>query len=374
MYRIHVLTTQMSAKSRAFNFPLQLHRRRLRDSGLDVRVFTAIEGDLFDCDVAFINEAYLERPWAGLSEQVLSILERGRKRAGRLVWFDTSDSTGTTQFEVLPYVDLYCKSQLLVDRSAYLREYRGGRLFTDYYAQLYGIEDQGNQEDQEDQTVSVLPSRQDLAKLSVGWNCSLRDHGRTAGRVRRVGRYFPMIRRYTERFVKPGRFRHLDMACRMGLGHTRKAVRLHREHIRTVLERKFGVMTDSIPRPAYLRELADARVGVSPFGYGEICLRDFEVMIEGAALVKPDMSHLETWPPLYLNRETYAAHRWDLSDLEETIETLLAGNHWRDLAENSQAVYRRYLSGKESSDLYSARVHDIVRAAYERTFATADAS
>ena len=31
---------------------------------------------------------------------------------------------------------------------------------------------------------------------------------------------------------------------------------------------------------------------MSPFGFGEICYRDFEAMLNGACLIKPDVSHL----------------------------------------------------------------------------------
>ena len=52
-----------------------------------------------------------------------SVLDDGatlsRCRSAHLVWLDTTDSSGTTCFEVLPYVDLYAKNQLLKDRTRY---------------------------------------------------------------------------------------------------------------------------------------------------------------------------------------------------------------------------------------------------------------
>ena len=39
-----------------------------------------------------------------------------------------------------------------------------------------------------------------------------------------------------------------------------------------------------------------SRICISPFGYGEICWRDFEAILCGCLVVKPDMSHVETNP------------------------------------------------------------------------------
>ena len=52
--------------------------------------------------------------------------------------------------------------------------------------------------------------------------------------------------------------------------------------------------------------MSSAKFGLSPFGWGEIGARDFEIFINGSLLIKPDMSHLETygtfinlWKPLF---------------------------------------------------------------------------
>jgi hypothetical protein len=136
----------------------------------------------------------------------------------------------------------------------------------------------------------------------------------------------------------------------------------HRSRIREVLARDLGLDTRPLPREEYLEELRAARVGVSPFGYGEVCFRDFEIILAGAALLKPDMSHLETWPPLYAAGETYAAHLWDVSDLGQTVKDLLAGDRWREIAAGAQSVYRRYLFERAGHEEFCRRVASIVEA------------
>ena len=51
--------------------------------------------------------------------------------------------------------------------------------------------------------------------------------------------------------------------------------------------------------------------------------RDFEAVLNGSLLVKPDMSHLETWPDIFIPGETYVPIEWDGSDLVEKIDFFL---------------------------------------------------
>jgi hypothetical protein len=80
---------------------------------------------------------------------------------------------------------------------------------------------------------------------------------------------------------------------------------------------------------------------VSPFGWGEICYRDFECFLAGAVLLKPDMSHLKTWPDYYEPHVTYIPFAWDLSDLEQRIMDVLSDvERSQEIATNGQ---RRFL-------------------------------
>jgi hypothetical protein len=69
----------------------------------------------------------------------------------------------------------------------------------------------------------------------------------------------------------------------------------------------------------YFAELKRSKLCFSPFGYGEVCWRDFEAMSTGALLLKPDMSHLRFAHDLFRPYETYVPVRWDLGDLPEKV-------------------------------------------------------
>lgn len=75
---------------------------------------------------------------------------------------------------------------------------------------------------------------------------------------------------------------------------------------------------------AYLRELMHSVLCFSPFGYGEVCWRDYEAILCGAGLIKPEMSHVETFPDLFHPWLTYAPTAWDFSDLSDVVGRCLA--------------------------------------------------
>ncbi len=79
-----------------------------------------------------------------------------------------------------------------------------------------------------------------------------------------------------------------------------------------------------VARKHYMEELRQSKFCFSPFGYGELCWRDFEAILAGSILVKPNMDHIQCDIPLYRPGETYVSVRWDFEDLEEKIAALRA--------------------------------------------------
>lgn len=87
----------------------------------------------------------------------------------------------------------------------------------------------------------------------------------------------------------------------------------------------------SIKPPQYYNLMLDSKIVVSPWGYGEICFRDFEAILCGAILVKPDMSKVATWPNIFIPGKTYFPCKTDFSDLEEVVTSIL--DKWKELKE-----------------------------------------
>ena len=276
-------------------------------------------------------------------------------RSPSTVYFDQSDSTGWLQAQVLPYVTAYRKAQLLRDRRAYLQPHYGNRIYADYYHRRFGVEDE------QPYTWRELKDEGLLTKLGVSWNSGLADYG-WLGPPRMALREklpFNFLLRYPTDFTSPYSTRGTKISCRIGVSYTRETVAYQRRRIQTILSRH--LWTEKLSRRRYLAEVRDSRVVVSPFGLGEITLRDFEVFLAGALLLKPNMDHLETWPNLFESSVTIETHAWDLSDLEETIEALLANPESAvEIAGEGQRRYRRHIAEQDSGEIFCRHFLSII--------------
>jgi hypothetical protein len=98
----------------------------------------------------------------------------------------------------------------------------------------------------------------------------------------------------------------------------------------------------------YIKELRNSKLCISPFGYGEICWRDFEAMATGALLLKPDVSHLRLANDYFRPFETYVPLRWDLSDLDEKVAYYVHNASEREtIARNALAGLKQPLEQKK---------------------------
>ena len=337
MTRINFFISDHGRESLIFLTPLLVNRALLKEMGVTLGFFSREEEGLFDADCIFFeNRVY--RNWGGerQDDRAYSLLEKMKRRVDRIFWVDTTDGTGTTQFQFLPLLDGYYKTQVLKQRSKYTKSYYGDRIYTDYYHAQFGVTDSN-----ERHSAATAPESE-LSKIQPAWNDSLGDFGRWGKYVRRLRSYLPLTPIfYSARFTPP-QHRTVDVNGRFGTTYRRETVTFQRQMVRERLS-QFGVATGKVPRKQYLKEMKRTKVSVSPFGWGEPTYKDYETIISGAMLMKPDMSHMATWPDLYRAGETYTAFKWDCSDLKEAIEGALAEDNWREIAAEAQDVYRKYL-------------------------------
>ena len=83
-------------------------------------------------------------------------------------------------------------------------------------------------------------------------------------------------------------------------------------------------MRDRRPFEIYIKELQNSKIGLSPFGMGEICFRDFECIQYGTIFLKPNQDVVKTIPNIYVAGETYIDVAYDWSNLEERIDYVLS--------------------------------------------------
>lgn len=97
-----------------------------------------------------------------------------------------------------------------------------------------------------------------------------------------------------------------------------------------------------LPIEEYYNRMLNSKIILAPFGFGEIAPRDLEAAMFGAVLIKPDMSHIDTIPDLYVPYQTYVPCKHDFSDLNEKIDYVLSdfNNLQKFYVENMRSRYK----------------------------------
>ena len=354
--RINVLTPGFTTSNgSAFLFPFAVHKNTLREASIYIRFVQRDTPGLTDCDVLAIDSKEFRSGWDDKKQETLDLLSSYRDSGSKLMWFDTTDSTGTLQASVLDIVDKYLKSQLLIDKTRYTEVIYGGRAHSDFYHNHAGVID--NSEDAIDDPISL----DSVSKLGLSWNSGLSDYS-TFGPwkislYRRIP--LPILLKHPRPLESPLAARTNDLSARFGSTYSRATVRYQREEIRKLLADKLD--TNKLNRRGYMRELRNSKVVLSPFGWGEITLKDFEVFITGGMLSKPSMSHMETWPSYYEDDVTYLAHEWDLSNLKDKIEWAITNESARqEIARQGQIRYSKFTSGPEAGELFADHLSDVI--------------
>lgn len=110
---------------------------------------------------------------------------------------------------------------------------------------------------------------------------------------------------------------------------------------------ELNIEMTTCPKDQYYDILKRSKLGISPYGMGEICYRDFELMQFGVPMIKPDMSHIETFAN-YIPNVTYIPVHPDYSNLNEVIDEALANyEETQKIAYRFRNMFRtKYLTGE----------------------------
>lgn len=258
-------------------------------------------------DVVFFMTNFVED-----KPKLLGMLARLRERSPRpkLVYLDYFAQTSTPFFDLLPYVDVYSKQKMLRDIGDYQKDYHGGFVFTDWYVKRWGADLNG-------WSFGSKPDPALTHKIVLGWSLGVKSQYRWILRGNRLA---------------PKRFRRrkYDLNGRLGIQKRdqREWYERYREESQAEVEKVRGKLVvtpkERVKKRQYMLELRDSKLVFSPFGWGELCYRDFEAVAWGALLVKPSMSHLITSPDIFTEGETYLPLAWDFSDFEAKCDEALA--------------------------------------------------
>lgn len=230
--------------------------------------------------------------------------------ARRIVFFDTFDATSTPLLPLLPFVDLYVKSKCLKPLEGYTRPYAGEFIFTEYCANVMGWDLHGWR-------FGSVAAERHLGKIVPGWSYGASRGLRWLARLNRIA-----PRSFSRR---PIQLHARITAPSRASKEWYERYRAHAAEVVDGLRSRFVTTPVSrVSRRAYLLEMRRCKLVFSPFGWGELCLRDYEAVCSGCLLIKPDMSHVATSPDVFEPFRTYVPIKWDLSDLGEACERYLS--------------------------------------------------
>lgn len=332
-------------------FPVWYYKKRLYEMGLKVRFL-----DLFHLKHRKLSKIVGLSPLLPyVAANFKEIIRKLRKTTNYIIWFEQTDGPGGAHLPVLPYVDKYYRSALYKDLSIYKRELFKLSYFVDYYVNNYKI-NVGNQK--------PYGYHFDLKfkhKMGVSWNFAICDY-RHSTKLGYILNGF--TRKYKLNFFMPSKDRKLLFSANYNIMQGFDLVYYQRQRLLDFLNKKYKSYTNvsigRVPKKEFLESLRTSKAIFSPYGWGELCFRDFEAFFSGGALIKPDMEHLETWPPLYKKDETYISIPWKIEEWDEIIPEILSDDEklYR-IAKNGQNHYRR-LWTKEGRDKFCERFIEMV--------------
>lgn len=226
---------------------------------------------------------------------------RHRNPGARLVYLDWFAPTDLRLAErVGPLVDAYVSKHLLRDTAQYGQPTFGDTTLMEYYGRAYDLRHE----------MKTFPLPPDFTeKLHLGPSFVTADF------------MLPVF----DRGTTPTGARPIDLHARIAVEGTPwyRAMRQDCADAVAGLRNVTSVTGFGIRHDLFLRELRRSKICFSPFGYGEVCWRDYEAVMCGAVLLKQDMSHVATAPDIFEPFQTYVPIKWDLSDLPEQVDWLL---------------------------------------------------
>jgi hypothetical protein len=260
-------------------------------------------------------DAVCVQTWFDLSRADIEALIGRIKSAwpgAAIAYFDWFAPTDLRYAEALdPHIAAYVKKQILKDRQSYGGVTLGDTNLTDHYARRFKID--------MPETRFPIPSGF-FDKLVLGPSFE----------------YSPVIVRNLAKEPNYGG-RTIDLHARIATKGSDWYSEMRREAFARTeeLDGAFKVAFRGwVSTREYFAELRNSKLCFSPFGYGEVCWRDFEAMSTGALLLKPDMSHLKLAGDFFRPYETYVPLKWDFGNFRQKVE------HYVHHASEREAIAR----------------------------------
>jgi hypothetical protein len=360
MKQVGILTFQDGFNRGACDFyPLIKWRKELRREKIQINFFRShknkklLQQDIVGIDHRYYRELTVLRNIYPDKEFMIETIQKLKSKSIRVLLFDNGDAGGGRQWDMIQHVDVLVKKQLFRKREDYTKN-NGVYSFIPF-AREYNLSESKAQKniDYKKEYVPCPPDQ--LHKIKLGWNIGMKDY-----------RYFPLSYFYpvgTSRmlnqiysqlsFKEPDEERPIDSSFRGKINSKSENYSYQRNKvIELFTDKKYSnlITGDTVSKRKYLSELKRSKTCVSPYGWGEVCYRDFETIICGALMIKPDMDHLETWPDIYKKNETYVPLKWDMSDLETKLNDVI--NHYEQYLQCVHCAQKIYKNAINDPDRF----------------------
>lgn len=270
---------------------------------------------------------FLVRCFAAIltKDQRLELISQLRHKYDKIILFDDNDGTESYFLEMLPFIDHYFKKQLYTNKDNYSRKFAGNRIFSHFYKHGMNTKSIGIP-----LTLSLVP--ENLNKVSLLWNLGIGHYPLSKPKNFIAKKGYPYLGKTLMQWLLAKKKPNDKIPspslkkchARFGYGHINyDEVAFHRKFFLETLKGQDPFLLGKVDRKTYQNEIRQVQAVFSPFGWGEICFRDFEAIINGAVLIKPDVGHLVTWPNVFIPYETYIPVKWDGSDVVAQTQMLL---------------------------------------------------
>ena len=285
-------------------------------------------------------------------EKVSNDFESFRKKAKYIFYCDTGDSSCWIENKIFPLVDKYLKCQLLKDKNLYKNKMYGKKINSDFYYRNKDINDV-------QEIWSEALSDHEIDKLDLSWNIFFSNQNYLSSLNYYMIKFFKKNLIFNKLFyANPHKKRINNFFVKFSDKNYYPTIGWQRKKILKIFEIN---NSNKLNKFNYFNLMKNSKYCISPFGWGEIAIRDFECFVNGCILIKPNMSHIRTWPNFFIPNLTYIPIKWDLSDFKQNIE------YYKDnysslvnIASEAQKIYKSHTSNSNSGINFVKKIKDLI--------------
>lgn len=219
-----------------------------------------------------------------------------------IIILDSSDGVALRYVDLLKHKQVigYIKKQLLWDRELYRYNYVEDR----YHFSLYL-----NARQHKDPIYPIPANIEiDWSKVHLGWNLGVSNT------------VYDLLKREIPQ-------KDIDIHCSLRTSNNGSST--YEVHRKQCIRETFSnakmynlKVSEKAWYSEYYNQMARSKIVMNAWGLGEICLRHFEAAVLKCISISPPMGHVDTWPNIFIDNETYIPCDINYNNLKYTYRTV----------------------------------------------------